>query len=277
MAYNTASDTDNLSTAEQRPRPFTSAARREPANENGSYAVRLIGSREALGDLWAAYPGQAAICNSYIEFADIVARWPGSAHDSTIFNNCARRAILESGDGVLLVDGGYASTHYMMASLENSRSPAQNLFNKSQIRSRNVVECLFGIRKKQFPVLALGIRLKLKNIFPVIVATAVVHNLLLQQGEQDPPDDPDLVLPALWPQLLMEGQIAVQSDRRRKEMMLLGLCYEVPCQHLLRLVSRFFPETPPRGEFQIEQQQQHKHHPPPPLLVAVAPSHIHVS
>ncbi|GLH11500.1 Uncharacterized protein GBIM_16266 [Gryllus bimaculatus] len=209
--------------------------------------------------------------------SNIVARWPGSAHDSTIFNNCARRAILESGDGVLLVDGGYASTHYMMASLENSRSPAQNLFNKSQIRSRNVVECLFGIRKKQFPVLALGIRLKLKNIFPVIVATAVVHNLLLQQGEQDPPDDPDLVLPALWPQLLMEGQIAVQSDRRRKEMMLLGLCYEVPCQHLLRLVSRFFPETPPRGEFQIEQQQQHKHHPPPPLLVAVAPSHIHVS
>ncbi|GLH02525.1 Uncharacterized protein GBIM_08536 [Gryllus bimaculatus] len=56
--------------------------------------------------------------------------------------------------------------------------------------------------------------IRLKNIFPVIVATAVVHIILREQEEQDPPDDPDLVLPVPWAQLLMEGQIAVQPDRR---------------------------------------------------------------
>ncbi|KAJ4447341.1 hypothetical protein ANN_09345 [Periplaneta americana] len=32
-----------------------------------------------------------AICNANMEFSDIVARWPGSSHDSTIFNNCVQR------------------------------------------------------------------------------------------------------------------------------------------------------------------------------------------
>ena len=72
--------------------------------------------------------------------------------------------MFESGhyrDAVLLVDGGYASTHYMMPPLENPRDPQEHLYNEAQIRTRNCVERMFGVWKRRFPVLArfLGFRL----------------------------------------------------------------------------------------------------------------------
>lgn len=37
------------------------------------------------------------VCNSNLEIIDIVARWQGSVHDSTIFNNSRLRANFENG------------------------------------------------------------------------------------------------------------------------------------------------------------------------------------
>jgi len=50
-----------------------------------------------------------AICNADMQFTDIVARWPGSAHDSTILGHSYRNARLLPGidlHGVLLGDAG---------------------------------------------------------------------------------------------------------------------------------------------------------------------------
>lgn len=91
------------------------------------------------------------LCNANLEIIDIVARWPGSAHDSAIFNNCYRKAKFEAGEygaAILLVDGGYASTSYSMPPLENPRTPAQQLYNESQIRTRNPVEVLWSLEKE---------------------------------------------------------------------------------------------------------------------------------
>lgn len=147
---------------------------------------------------------------------DIVARWPGSTHDSTIFNNCYRRAMFEEGryeDAVLLVDGGYACCPYMMPPLENPGTPEEHLYNESQIRSRNCVERLFGVWKRRFPVLALGFQINLQNTFPIIVATAVLHNILRRRGEDIPPDDPELNLRVPWAELLVEGDMAANVPR----------------------------------------------------------------
>ncbi|XP_063223384.1 putative nuclease HARBI1 isoform X2 [Bacillus rossius redtenbacheri] len=149
-----------------------------------------------------------AICDAKLQFTDIVARWPGSTHDSTIFSNCYRRAMFENGrynDCVLLVDSGYACKSYMMTPLESPDRPQEHLYNESQIRTRNPVERLFGCWKRRFPVLALGFQIQLENTFPIIVATAVIHNLLRQAGEELPPDDPDVNLPKPWDELLEEG------------------------------------------------------------------------
>lgn len=53
---------------------------------------------------------------------DLVARWPGSAHDSTIFSNSKVKARLENmefEDFYLLGDSGYGIKPYLMAPLQN--------------------------------------------------------------------------------------------------------------------------------------------------------------
>lgn len=151
-----------------------------------------------------------AICNANMEFSDIVARWPGSSHDSTIFNNCQQRARFEQGtygDAVLLVDAGYPCRRYLMPPLDVALTPEENLYNESQIRSRNIVERLFGCWKRRFPVLAVGMNVRLDNTFPIVVATAVLHNMLRRVGEGIPQDDPNLHLAAPWAEHLNQGEI----------------------------------------------------------------------
>lgn len=158
-----------------------------------------------------------AVCSANMEFTDLVARWPGSSHDSTIFNNSVLRARFEQGvygDSVLLVDGGYPCRSYLMPPLDAVHTPAENLYNESQIRSRNVVERLFGVWKRRFPVLALGINVQLDHSFPIIVATAVLHNILVRAGEELPPDDPHLHLPAPWAALLEGGQMNERLEQQ---------------------------------------------------------------
>lgn len=159
-----------------------------------------------------------AICNANLEFIDIVARWPGSTHDSLIFNNCYRHAVFEQGvygDAFLLGDGGYACKRYMMTPLENCNTVAEQAYNECHIRTRNSIERMFGIWKRRFPVMAIGLRVKLENIFPIITATAVLHNIARRHGEETPPDDDALVLSVPWDAILAEGQITDNGGRQR--------------------------------------------------------------
>jgi len=101
-----------------------------------------------------------ALVNSELQFMDIVARWPGSAHDSHIFRNSRLFARLESGEFqkmAILGDSGYALKPYLLTPISNPVGRTQMLYNESQIRTRNVVERSFGVWKRRFPVLSLGI------------------------------------------------------------------------------------------------------------------------
>jgi len=48
---------------------------------------------------------------------------------------------------------------------------------------------MFGVWKRRFPVLALGIRTQLNTAMMTIVATAVLYNILKQQNDELPEDD----------------------------------------------------------------------------------------
>ncbi|XP_045463028.1 uncharacterized protein LOC123672783, partial [Harmonia axyridis] len=76
------------------------------------------------------------------------------------------------GNAVLVGDSGYSSNKYFMTPFENCLNPAEQLYNESQIRTRNPVERMLGVRKRRFPVLSLGLRIDLDKVFPVKVATA---------------------------------------------------------------------------------------------------------
>lgn len=152
------------------------------------------------------------IVNSNLEFLDLVARWPGSATDITIFDQSSARARFENGEfgnALLVGDSGYASRDYLMMPLINPETADEIRYNESQIRTRNPVERVFGVWKRRFPVLAVGIRTKLDNAMPIIVATAVLFNILRRKGEPNAPDDPDLALPRRmpWDSLIEYGQM----------------------------------------------------------------------
>lgn len=94
-----------------------------------------------------------AVANANYEITDIVARWPGSSHDSNIFDNSTLRMRFEAGEmqnNLLLGDSGYPLRSYLITPVNNPQSVAEDLFNESQIRTRNVVERTFGIWKRRF-------------------------------------------------------------------------------------------------------------------------------
>lgn len=62
----------------------------------------------------------------------------------------------------------------------------RNLYNESQIRTRNVVERSYGVWKRRFPILSLGIRLDIERVEAIVVATAVLHNIATDHNDQLP-------------------------------------------------------------------------------------------
>ncbi|KAK9738702.1 DDE superfamily endonuclease [Popillia japonica] len=138
-----------------------------------------------------------AVCNHILQIMDIVSRWPGATHDAYVFNNSRLRARLktgEMGDGILLGDSGYPVRPYLLTPLRNPRTAAENLYNESQIRTRNCIERTFGVWKRRFPILSLGTRVKLETVQEIIVATAVLHKIAvskrLLQFEEDEDNAP---------------------------------------------------------------------------------------
>ena len=86
-------------------------------------------------------------------FTNIVCRWPGSAHDSHIFNMSALRERLEGGavaNSWLLGDSGYAQKRYLMTPIVNPQTPAEENYNQHHAKTRVVVERAFGVLKSRF-------------------------------------------------------------------------------------------------------------------------------
>ncbi|KAK9686898.1 DDE superfamily endonuclease [Popillia japonica] len=151
------------------------------------------------------------VCDSDLLIRNIVCRWHGSTHDSyTIFNNSSLKVKLENeefgegslvvgdsglkvkleneefGEGSLVVgDSGYAVRKYLISPLANPRTPAEHLFNESQIRTRNPVERCFGAWKRRFLALALGIRLHNSKVEAITVAAAVLHNVACMMNDAE--------------------------------------------------------------------------------------------
>ena len=76
-------------------------------------------------------------------------RYPGSAHDSYIWNNCGLCTLFENGDidGWLLGDSAYPLRPWMMTPILIAATDAEERYNVSQMRARNTIERAFGLLK----------------------------------------------------------------------------------------------------------------------------------
>jgi len=134
------------------------------------------------------------VCDNTGYISNVVARWPGSVHDSTIFDGCLLRYELENGptDGYLVGDGGYACRRYLLTPVSNPTTAAEKAYNSAQISARNCIERTNGRLKRRFPALKYGMRLRSDHALSVIVATVVLHNIATVLGEEEPPQDQQL-------------------------------------------------------------------------------------
>ncbi|CAH3158070.1 unnamed protein product, partial [Pocillopora meandrina] len=121
----------------------------------------------------------------------VISRWPGSTHDSRIFENSNIADKLRGGvlDGILLGDSGYACRAYLLTPILKPKNAGEVRYNTAHRRTRCVIERCFGLLKRRFPCLHLGLRTALPNILVIIVATAVLHNFALIHREQDFDED----------------------------------------------------------------------------------------
>ncbi|XP_059062811.1 putative nuclease HARBI1 [Achroia grisella] len=136
-----------------------------------------------------------AVCDAELRLMNVVARWPGSTHDATIFNNSILRAQCDAGDfgnRWLLGDSAYPNRSYLLTPLLNPVTEAEIRYNESHIKTRNTIERTFGVWKRRFPVVALTLRVSISNVHAIIVATAVLHNMCRNLNLQEIPPEVEL-------------------------------------------------------------------------------------
>ena len=94
---------------------------------------------------------------------NIVARWPGSTHDSRIFDYRVIAEQFENNeiDGVLVGDNGYPLKAYLLTPLFYPTTPVQWRYYFAHCKTREKIENLFGVFKSRFPCLSLKLRLKI--------------------------------------------------------------------------------------------------------------------
>lgn len=129
------------------------------------------------------------ICDANLIIRNIVCRWPGGSHDSTIFNNSNIKESFEHGhygDYYLLGDSGYPAERYLLTPLRNPSTPGEILYNKCHIKTRNTVERSYGVWKRRFPCIGTKLRLNQNRIEAIVLATAVLHNICRQRNYPEP-------------------------------------------------------------------------------------------
>ena len=131
-----------------------------------------------------------ATCDERYTFTSVDVGWPGSVHDSRIFQTSELHdKVSRHAQGFLLGDSGYGIAPYMMTPYSDPNTPAERYFNLEHARNSVVIEQAFGQLKRRFPILRYGIRLKLENIPKCIMACFVLHNVA--KFLNDPDDDFD--------------------------------------------------------------------------------------
>ncbi|XP_071802814.1 putative nuclease HARBI1 [Asterias amurensis] len=164
------------------------------------------------------------VCDAGFKIVNVVARWPGSSHDSAVLHGSLLGQMFTDGrlQGTLIGDTGYALRPWLMTPVTEPATNADRRYNRSHRRTRVKIEQLFGQLKRRFPCLSLGLRVAPPKACLIIKACCVLFNLSKEFRE---------------PELLFEGEVEVEDDDHH-------LPYDGPIRdgvlHRQMLINRFF-------------------------------------
>ncbi|XP_056016141.1 putative nuclease HARBI1 [Ostrea edulis] len=126
---------------------------------------------------------------------DVVAKWPGSTHDSRILNESGLRVLFENNHipihTHLLGDSGYPSKRWLLTPFLRPNQPSQLNYNRAHKKTRSVVERGIGQLKRRFHVLHGEIRLSPEKACQVILSCAILHNICKDRCIPCPQDHED--------------------------------------------------------------------------------------
>lgn len=121
-----------------------------------------------------------AVCDNRRKIRDVFIGYPGSIHDSRVFNNSTLGRTLEEKCGryFILGDSGYPlKTHLLTPYKDRGQlSRRQINYNLKLSKNRYVIEHCFGILKQKFRQM---FHIKLRNLellINFIPASCVLHN-----------------------------------------------------------------------------------------------------
>ena len=113
-------------------------------------------------------------------------RWPGSLHDVRIFQESHLQEVMDLGllgHRYLLGDSGYQLQTNLMIPYIQPDTDEKEYFNTSLSKTRCKVECVIGMLKKKFPVLATPIHYQPKEVCHIVKACAFLWNFGLLTGD----------------------------------------------------------------------------------------------
>ncbi|KAK0141582.1 putative nuclease HARBI1 [Merluccius polli] len=93
------------------------------------------------------------ICDATLRVTDLVAKWPGSTHDSFILMNSGTGIKFNEGempDGWLLGDSGYTLRPWLMTPILHPATEPDERYSRAQRKTRSVVERCIGVVKSRF-------------------------------------------------------------------------------------------------------------------------------
>ncbi|XP_041830093.1 putative nuclease HARBI1 [Melanotaenia boesemani] len=128
------------------------------------------------------------VCDSKGTITNVVAKYPGSVHDSFILRNSVIFSKLrdgEYGDGWLLGDGAYPLQPFLLTPVLNPATAGENRYNAAHVRTRNIVERTFGILKSRFRCLDRtggALLYSPEKVSQIVIVCCMLHNVAKRHG-----------------------------------------------------------------------------------------------
>ncbi|CAN7995719.1 unnamed protein product [Ixodes hexagonus] len=119
------------------------------------------------------------VVDVFYRIRNVVAKWPGSTHDSRIFTEGSLSGKLADGvyEGLLLGDSGYTCKPWLMTPFLSPSSAAEVAYNASHSTTRSIVERTIGQLKRRFHCLHAELRMQPERCCDITVPCCVLHNL----------------------------------------------------------------------------------------------------
>ncbi len=140
------------------------------------------------------------VCDMTGKFRAFHVGYCGGWSDVTAYNHsCIQEKIAELQDAVgpacvlqgvpipyyLLGDGIYPISKELMPALKGAIRPCQKSFDYRQKRTRNIIECQYGILKGRWQTLTVPSQISIEILTAIAITCVVLHNICIEEREDN--------------------------------------------------------------------------------------------